>query len=190
VSDASVFELLRVAGCTAVDFGVDSAAEELLPALGKSFTISDLRVATAAAKSAGLDVCHSLVFGAPGESPATVAESVRVTDELAPTAVVAMVGLRIYPGTAIAERARTAGLIGEREGLLQPYFYAAGRLAGDPRADWLFAQVRAAAAGRRSWFLPGARDWSAAWGPRVLRRFGKSGPLWRNFPRPRCYRYH
>ena len=187
--DLGVFGLLRAAGCTSVDFGVDSAAEELLPALGKSFTIADLRATTVAAKAVGLDVCHSLLFGGPGETPATVAETVRVTDELAPTAVVAMVGLRIYPGTELAVLARDAGLIGEREPLLAPRFYVAGELAGDPRASWLFGQVRAAAGGRRSWFLPGARDWSAAWGPRLLRRLGKPGPLWRNFPRPRWYRY-
>ena len=189
VSDRAVFGLLRAAGCTSVDFGVDSAAAELLPGLGKSFTVADLRMTTAAAMAAGLDVCHSLLFGAPGETPATVAETVRVTDELAPTAVVAMVGLRIYPGTALAGLAQAAGLIGEREPLLEPRFYAAGLDAGDPRAAWLLRQVRAAAAGRRNWFLPGARDWSAAWGPRLLRRLGKPGPLWRNFPRPRWYRY-
>jgi radical SAM superfamily enzyme YgiQ (UPF0313 family) len=189
VSDANVFELLRAAGCTSVDFGVDSAAEGLLPALGKSFTVADLRAATAAAKAAGLDVCHSLLFGGPGENPATVAETVRVMDELAPTAIVAMVGLRIYPGTALAGLARDAGIVGEREPLLEPRFYAAGLAAGDPRVAWLSRQVRAAAADRRSWFLPGARDWSAAWGPRLLRRLGKPGPLWRNFPRPRWYRY-
>jgi hypothetical protein len=54
---------------------------------------------------------------------------------------------------------------------------------------WLPRQVQEAAASRRNWFLPGARDWSSAWGPRLLRRFGKSGPLWRNFPRPRWYRF-
>ena len=189
VSDPGVFGLLRAVGCSSVDFGVDSAVEELLPGLGKSFGVSDLRTATTAAKAAGLDVCHSLLFGAPGETPATVAETVRVTDELAPTAVVAMVGLRIYPGTALAGLAQAAGLIGEREPLLEPRFYAAGLDAGDPRAAWLLRQVRAAAAGRRNWFLPGARDWSAAWGPRLLRRLGKPGPLWRNFPRPRWYRY-
>ncbi len=187
--DLSVFELLRAAGCTSVDFGVDSAAEELLPGLGKSFTIQDLRTTTAAAKAAGLDVCHSLLFGGPGETPETVAETVRVTDELAPTAAVAMVGLRIYPGTRLAELARSAGVIGEREPLLEPRFYAAGMAAEDPRVTWLFRQVATAAADRRSWFLPGARDWSAAWGPRLLRRLGKPGPLWRNFPRPRWYRY-
>jgi len=189
VSDPGVFALLAAAGCTSVDFGADSAAEALLARLGKSFTISDLRAATAAAKGAGLDVCLSLLFGGPGETPATVAETVRVTDELAPTAVVAMAGLRIYPGTALAALAGEAGLIGEREPLLTPRFYAAGMLAGDPRAAWLFGAVRAVAASRRSWFLPGARDWSAAWGPRLLRRLGKPGPLWRNFPRPRWYRY-
>ena len=189
VSDPDLFRLLRAAGCTSVDFGVDSAAETLLPAFGKSFTVADLRAATAAAKDAGLDVCHSLLFGGPGETPATVAETLRVTDEVAPTAVVAMVGLRIYPRTELARLARDAGLIGERQPLLEPRFYAAGRLAGDPEMAWLPRQVREAAATRRSWFLPGARDWSAAWGPRLLRRLGKPGPLWRNFPRPRWYRY-
>jgi radical SAM superfamily enzyme YgiQ (UPF0313 family) len=189
VSHPDVFRLLAAAGCTSVDFGIDTAAEELLPGFGKSFTIADLRKSTAAAKAAGLDVCHSLLFGGPGESPATVAETVRVTDEVAPTAAVAMVGLRIYPETALARVARDAGLIGERQPLLEPRFYAAGLLAGDPRMMWLPRQVQEAAASRRSWFLPGARDWSAAWGPRLLRRFGKAGPLWRNFPRPRWYRY-
>ncbi len=188
-SDPAVFDLLAAAGCTSVDFGIDSGAEAMLPALGKSFSIDDLRAATEAAQRAGLDVCHSLLFGGPGETPATVAETVRLMDELAPTAVVAMVGLRIYPGTELAGLSREAGLVGARETLLAPCFYAAGVLAGDPRADWLYRQVRAAAAGRRTWFLPGARDWSAAWGPRLLRRLGKPGPLWRNFPRPRWYRY-
>jgi radical SAM superfamily enzyme YgiQ (UPF0313 family) len=189
VSDPDVFRLLAAAGCTSVDFGIDTAAEELLPGFGKSFTIADVRESTAEAKAAGLDVCHSLLFGGPGETPATVAETVRVTDEIAPTAVVAMVGLRIYPETALARLARDEGLIGERQPRLEPCFYAAGRIAGDPEMMWLPRQVREAAAPRRSWFLPGARDWSAAWGPRVLRRFGKAGPLWRNFPRPRWYRY-
>ncbi|MFA4964983.1 MAG: radical SAM protein [Thermoleophilia bacterium] len=187
--DPELFVLLAAAGCTAVDFGSDSAAADMLPALGKSFTVGDLREATRAARAAGLDTCHSLLFGGPGETPETAAETVRVMDELTPTAVVAMAGLRIYPGTALAERARAAGLLGERDSLLSPRFYAAGMAAEDPRAAWLFAQVRAAAAERRSWFLPGARDWSAAWGPRLLRRLGKPGPLWRNFPRPRWYRY-
>jgi radical SAM superfamily enzyme YgiQ (UPF0313 family) len=189
VSHPDVFRLLRAAGCTSVDFGIDTAAEELLPGFGKSLTIADLRKSTAAAKAAGLDVCHSLLFGGPGETPASVAETVRVTDEVAPTAVVAMVGLRIYPDTALARLARDEGLIGERQPLLEPRFYAAGRIAGDPEMMWLPRQVQEAAAPRRSWFLPGARDWSGAWGPRLLRRFGKSGPLWRNFPRPRWYRY-
>jgi len=189
VSHPDVFRLLAAAGCTSVDFGIDTAAEEMLDGFGKSFSIADLRKSTAAAKSAGLDVCHSLLFGGPGESPATVAETVRVTDEVAPTAVVAMVGLRIYPDTTLARLARDEGLIGERQPLLEPRFYAAGRIAGDPEMLWLPRQVQEAAAPRRSWFLPGARDWSAAWGPRLLRRFGKSGPLWRNFPRPRWYRY-
>jgi hypothetical protein len=103
--------------------------------------------------------------------------------------VVAMAGLRIYPQTRLAELAAEAGVIRTREPLLAPRFFAAGYAAGDPRAAWLFERVQAIAAPRRNWFLPGARDWSAAWGPPLLRRLGKPGPLWRNFPRPRWYRF-
>lgn len=189
IADPDAFRLLRAAGCTSVDFGIDSAAEAMLPRFGKAFTVADLRAATEAAKAAGMDVCHSLLFGGPGETRETVEETVRMMDELAPTAAVAMVGLRIYPGTTLARTALEEGVIGEREPLLEPCFYAAGHRAGDAAVAWLPRQVREAAAGRRNWFLPGARDWSAAWGPRLLRRFGKAGPLWRNFPRPRWYRY-
>ena len=66
VSDPDVFRLLAAAGCTSVDFGIDTAAEEVLPGFGKSFTIEDIRESTAAAKAAGIDVCHSLLFGGPG----------------------------------------------------------------------------------------------------------------------------
>ena len=175
MSHPDVFRLLAAAGCTSVDFGIDTAAEELLDGFGKSFTIEDVRESTAAAEAAGMDVCHSLLFGGPGETPDTVAETVRVTDEIGPTAVVAMVGLRIYPETALARVARDAGLIGERQPLLEPCFYAAGRIAGDPEMMWLPRQVREAAAPRRSWFLPGARDWSAAWGPRCCGASARPG---------------
>ena len=168
VSHPDVFRLLAAAGCTSVDFGIDTAAEAVLPGFGKSFTIDDLRESTAAAKAAGMDVCHSLLFGGPGETPETVAETVRVTDEVAPTAVVAMVGLRIYPETALARLARDEGLIGERQPLLEPRFYAAGRIAGDPEMMWL-PRAGAGGGGAAPELVPPRRS-------RLERRLGAAGP--------------
>jgi radical SAM superfamily enzyme YgiQ (UPF0313 family) len=219
--DPALFGLLAEAGCVAVDFGTDSASDAVLARLGKSFTVEELRAASAACRRAGIDFCHSLLFGGPGETPETVDETVRVMDEIAPKAVVAMVAVRIYPGTELARAASDRGAGTDRtamaeaatdgrstdgtpadgrptdgaatdrataEGamrqLLAPRFYVAD---GDP--GWPYSQVRPAAAARRSWFLPGSRDWSALLGPKVLRLLHGEGPLWRSFPRPRWYRY-
>ena len=46
-----------------------------------------------------------------------------------------MVGLRIYPETTLARLARDAGLIGERQPLLEPRFYAAGHDRRRPGDD-------------------------------------------------------
>ena len=182
--DAGVAALLARAGCTSVDFGTDTAAPGVLEGMGKGFTVEQLREASQACREAGLDVCHSLIFGGPGESHATAAETVRVMDELRPTAVVAMVGIRVYPGTPLAARAAAEGALPPGGSLLSPRFYIAAGL--EPGA--LLAQVRDAAASRRNWFLPGVKDWSGALGPRLLRAFHHDGPLWRAFPTPRWYK--
>lgn len=182
--DAGVAQLLAKAGCTSVDLGTDSAVPSVLAGMGKGFTVDELRLASSACREAGLDVCQSLIFGGPGETEATAAETIRVMDELQPTAVVAMVGVRVYPGTPLAARAAGEGRMPPGGSLLAPWFYVAEGL--DPGA--LLAQVSAAAGPRRNWFLPGVKDWSGALGPRLLRAFHKDGPLWRSFPSPRWYK--
>ena len=57
VSDPGVFRLLAAAGCTSVDFGIDTAAEKVLPGFGKSFTIEDIRESTAAARGGRAWTC-------------------------------------------------------------------------------------------------------------------------------------
>jgi radical SAM superfamily enzyme YgiQ (UPF0313 family) len=173
MNDPSIFRLLAEAGCVAVDFGTDAAAESMLKSLRKGFSVSDIRRVSRACRQAGIDSCHSLVFGGPGENAESVAETARRMDEIRPKAVVAMTGVRIYPGT---EMARIAGFKPSPGlNLLKPQFYFHGEKEG------LFGKIRECAASRRNWFLPGERDWSSALGPRLLRFFYRSGPLWRTF---------
>jgi radical SAM superfamily enzyme YgiQ (UPF0313 family) len=131
--------------------------------------------ASDACRRANIDFCHSLIFGGPGETKETVEETVRHMDLLKPKAVVAMTGIRIYPGTEIERIALREGLISSGEEMLRPRFYFYGEEQG------LFHSIRALAAARRNWFLPGERDWSSALGPRLLRFFHRVGPLWRTF---------
>jgi len=175
--ELSHFRLLAEAGCVAVDFGTDSCSEAMLRSLGKSFTVGDLERSSRACRGAGIDFCHSLLFGGPGEDEATVEETVQRMDAIAPRAVIAMTGIRIYPGTPIARRAIGEGVIAADDDLLAPRFYFAGGARG------LLRRIAAHAASRRNWLLPGHRDWSAAIFPRLLRLVHRDGPLWRALPR-------
>lgn len=179
MSDASLFGLLARAGCVAADFGIDTGSPAMLLSLGKGFTVGEIRAASLACRKAGIDACHSLILGGPGENSETLRETVRLMDELRPRAVVAMTGIRIYPGTGMESIAREEGVIPPGDDLLYPRFYLAG---GDP--GWLMRQAKEIASSRRNWFFPGERIWSDAIGPRLLRFFHRNGPLWRTF-RPR-----
>ena len=178
ISDPSLFTLLSEAGCVAVDFGTDSCSEEMLKSLRKGFTVRDVVEASGACRRAAIDFCHSLIFGGPGETHGTVKETLQWMDEIGPKAVVAMTGIRIYPGTEMERIASREGLITPGEEMLRPRFYFHGKDEG------LLQMIAGIAAARRNWFLPGGRDWSSAIGTRLLRLVHRVGPLWRTFKEP------
>ena len=176
VSDPALFGLLKQAGCLAVDFGTDTGSPRLLVSFQKGFGVEDIRAVSAACRKHGIDFCHSLIFGAPGESEETIRETVTLMDEVEPRAVVAMIGVRIYPGTEMERAARLDGTLERGGSVLEPRFYYGGR-----DAAWLLPAVYAEVGGRSNWFFPGERDWSRLIGPRLLRLLQAHGPVWRAF---------
>ncbi|PNV85957.1 MAG: B12-binding domain-containing radical SAM protein, partial [Desulfobacteraceae bacterium] len=64
----SLLLLMKEAGCTGVEFGIDAGSDHLLKLLGKSFNTEEVRRASELCHKVGLSFCHSLVFGGPGES--------------------------------------------------------------------------------------------------------------------------
>ena len=71
---------------------------------------------------AGLRVCHTLIFGGPGETESTIRNTCRAMQLMRPTAVVAMTGVRVYPGTPLATQLITSGEADSDIGLT-PAFY-------------------------------------------------------------------
>ena len=59
----------------------------------------------------GVDFAHYILFGGPGETEETVLETFALMDEVAPTAVIAMTGIRIFPGTPLHRQALAEGII-------------------------------------------------------------------------------
>jgi radical SAM superfamily enzyme YgiQ (UPF0313 family) len=176
LSDPSIFELLARAGCVAVDFGTDSGSPDMLVSMKKGFTVHDIKEASQWCRRAGIDFCHSLIFGGPEESEETLKDTVRLMDETAPKAVISMTGVRVYPGTGMEKISQGDRLSVKGESLLEPTFYFGG---WDP--PHLVKEVYRATSSRKNWFFPGKRDWSSALGPRLLRLAYRNGPLWRTF---------
>jgi radical SAM superfamily enzyme YgiQ (UPF0313 family) len=165
---------MKAAGCQGVEFGTDTASPLMLRAMGKPFSQEEIRTASRVCREAGLPDAHYLIFGGPGETAETLAETLTVFDDLKPRAVLAFLGIRIYPNTPLHGQAISDGVISEGEDLLSPRFYVSPRIG----AEALQAAVGSHARGRPNWVVPGLRIRSDPALLAALQRFGHRGPLW------------
>lgn len=165
---------MKRAGCRGVEFGTDTAAPSMLRALNKPFSREEIRCASRVCREAGLPDAHYLVFGGPGETTETMGETFASLDEFKPRAVLAFLGIRIYPKTPLHAAAISDGVIGEEDDLLLPRFYISPQIG----AEKLKAAVGSHAKPRHSWVVPGLGIRSDPAILAALRRSGRRGPLW------------
>jgi anaerobic magnesium-protoporphyrin IX monomethyl ester cyclase len=109
--DAAVLGELRAAGCAAVRMGVESGSERVRQqVLDKRLPTAALHRAARLVRAAGIRLLTYNIVGAPGETLDEALETVRLNRELRPD--YAWCGLlQPFPGTAIRDRARAAGLL-------------------------------------------------------------------------------
>jgi len=172
-------EIMARAGCEFIELGSDAVDDLQLKRLGKSFDAETVERANRYCKDAGMKVCQTVIFGAPGETESSVQETCRALRRMSPTAVVAMTGVRLYPGTPLTQALIAQGCVMAEDIGLLPAFYI------DPAVtDFLpgFLQQQAHAAG--NWVLPGLVPPLLPVSQRVLRSLGVSGPLWRLLRKP------
>ena len=165
---------MRQAGCRGVEFGTDAGSPAMLSALRKPFCLDDLRKASDACRQAGLPDAHYLIFGGPGETQGTLTETFAVFDKIRPRAVLALLGLRIYPNTPLHGTAILEGVVDEETDLLLPKFYISPHIG----AEALQYAVATHAKGRSNWVVPGLGIRSDPMILSALRRRGHRGPLW------------
>lgn len=168
--------LMQRAGLAHAEFGADSFCDAVLAEYGKRFTFEDVLQASEAAHSAGVDYCHFLICGGPGETPATMEEGYRNSLRLPGAVMLAVVGMRIYPDTDLHRRALSEGLITPDTDLLPPAYYLAPGLT----TDAVFAQLHSFVQRSPNWI---AGDPVPEYSRLVqrLRSRGVAGPLWSYF---------
>ena len=170
----SLMQAMAEAGCDAVEFGTDSGSPEMLKSLGKSFTVDAVRSSSRLCREFGMDFAHYLLFGGPGETRETVLESFALMDEVSPTAVIAMTGIRVFPRTAIYGRAVADGVITLESSLLEPVFYISPSIR-----DSLCDIITELSAKRKNWIAPGLEINVSDKLLETMRGFPVRGPLWK-----------
>jgi radical SAM superfamily enzyme YgiQ (UPF0313 family) len=170
---AGYFDTLRSAGLTHVEFGTEALCDPVLQSYGKPFTSNDVFHAHLAALDAGLHVAHYFLLGGPGEDAGTLAETLSNIDKLKKTVLFLFCGMRIYPHTALYDRALAEGVISPAEDLLQPVFYQSPAISSEA----IQKAAREAARGRFNWVIGGGDAETAALVEKMYAR-GFTGPLW------------
>ncbi|HVN83587.1 MAG TPA: lipid biosynthesis B12-binding/radical SAM protein [Candidatus Binatia bacterium] len=172
--DEELCQLMARSGCKAIEFGTDSGSATMIANLKKEFDADDLRRTSALCHRYGLKFCHSLIFGGPGETQQTVAETIALMDELRPTAVIALTGIRVLPGTEMVDIALRDGQIDPDDNLLYPKFYISSALG-----DELIARIEAYANSHSNWIVPGKGIKTNIQVLQKLRERKIKGQLWR-----------
>jgi radical SAM superfamily enzyme YgiQ (UPF0313 family) len=117
--------LMRQAGCLGINFGVDNGDERMLRRLRRGFEPDDIVNAARWCQQAGITTMFDLLLGSPGETRGSLRRTIALMRQAAPDRVGVALGVRIYPGTALAKLATKGEL-------------KAGLTGGDDPSETLF----------------------------------------------------
>ena len=96
---------MRRAGCTHIQYGVESGSPRMLARLNKGIRLEEIRAAAAMTRRVGLGLSIYLITGIDGETDEDLASTVRLIDEIRPHDGLVS-PLTVYPGTGLYEEAR------------------------------------------------------------------------------------
>jgi radical SAM superfamily enzyme YgiQ (UPF0313 family) len=168
-----LIELMLASGCTGLEFGSDAANKAMLVNLGKNFTVNDIRSASAVCQQSGISFCHNLLLGGPGETMETVHQTVDAIKDMSPTAVICMIGIRMFPKTRLSLIAMEEGMIGPEEDFLKQVFYLSPAIENE-----ILPFIEKFSKENLTWIFPGLNINITVELQKKLRRFGIKGPLW------------
>ena len=127
---------MRRAGCTHIQYGVESGSPRMLQRLNKGITVDQVRAAAAATRRVGLGLSIYLITGIESETDEDLESTTRLIEEIRPHDGLVS-PMTIYPGTALHEEARA------RHGLTDDYWVKERREAFYVREDpWTRRSIR------------------------------------------------
>ena len=111
LADEETLGRMKAAGCKRTAFGVESGNQVVLNSIDKKLDLDEVRAAFRAARKVGMETIGFFMIGLPGDTEATMDETIRLACELDP--VVANFSMTTpFPGTTLYEQIKEA----ERQG--------------------------------------------------------------------------
>lgn len=138
--DDCMAEAFKRAGCAGINFGVDSGSDEMLARLCRVFRVVDLERTASICHKHSITFMFDLLIGGPGETPATVSQTIELMRRLNPHCVGISLGVRLYHGTRLANQLMTEenlrlghihGATRDNREMLAPVFYLSPELGED-----------------------------------------------------------
>ena len=166
--------LMKRAGCKGIEFGSDAGTDKTLSGLGKDFSTDDIEYATDCCRHIGLPNAHYVIIGGPGEDSSTIKKTASFFGKIAPTAVIMLTGLRIYPNTRLHDMAVNQGVISGNRNLFEPVFYVSPEID----MDAVLQEISRNASYNHNWIVPSLNIRCDSGILKLLRKMGMKGPLW------------
>ena len=109
--DKELLELMKEAGCDAIQLGLESGSQEIMTAIGKKVSPQRVEEAVYACLDAGLRTMGNFIVGFPEDTPKTIQETINLAKRLSRAgAIVGFGGFTPLPGTYYYEHAAELGL--------------------------------------------------------------------------------
>jgi radical SAM superfamily enzyme YgiQ (UPF0313 family) len=178
--DDALVTSMEHAGFVGMGLTVESASDPVLRGLGKAFTSEHVHRAAGVVRRHKLPCVWIFLLGGPGETEATVRETIRFagTAVRPGDAVFFNTGIRIYPGTELESIARSQGVLSvPAKEMLAPVFYVSPGVT----ADWITREVKKSM--RTNMNFINADSIGLSFLPAIHRigyRLGLRPPLWRH----------
>jgi radical SAM superfamily enzyme YgiQ (UPF0313 family) len=172
----TLVEAMEAAGFSAVGIDAISGSSVILRGLRRGYVRTDLHRASWYLRDLQAQRLWTFRIGAPGETPATLMETIQFMESLPPTDLVVIHhGLRVWPGTQLHRLLVNSGELSADTDLLEPTYYYSPHLT-PADAEQILAENRNALRNR----LPstGSRGLAQAV-QKTLSLCGLQPPYWR-----------
>jgi radical SAM superfamily enzyme YgiQ (UPF0313 family) len=108
--DLQLLNLMKKAGCSQINVGIETGSQKILDTTGKGTTIDQAIDSAKIMRKVGIDWCAYVMIGFQKETHQDIDLTIRFIKRLAPDSVKFSI-VSPYPGTALAKELKQAGLL-------------------------------------------------------------------------------